>query len=225
MLSAMTHLLFTLMFLCSICYPLKAQLPFHVEEGGGTLRLGLISGKESRWLDACRVKRISATRCSIDDPLLGGGTLRLRVHPLPTTRGFVVEVETDHLPDGLQLLWAFGACNPHHVQRDGAALLPEACRDNVFSDEGHLVSVYYGEVMALRLVQGVTPPESRMILCDAHRQETPLAFYHSGKRTDAPAIASLLSLSTKGHYYFCFYRPNRTADYTYSMLPTLLPDK
>ena len=221
----MKYLFLTLMLLGCIGHPLKAQLPFHLEEGAGTLRLGIVSGEKSRWLDACHLKRnaSAATTCVVDDPLLAGGTLRLCIHPLSTTRGFVLEVEADRLPEGLQLLWAFGACSPKHPTREEASLLPEACRDNVFSDEGHLVSVYYGEVMALRFIQGVTPPESDMRLCDARRQESPLAFFRSGKHTDAPAIASLLPLAKDSRYYFCFYRPNREADYTYTQLPTLFP--
>jgi hypothetical protein len=87
--------------------------------------------------------------------------------------------------------------------------------------EGSAFTLYYGESMKLKVVQGVTPPTSDIRLSDAKKQTTPLEFCSSGKKTDAPALSGVFSLQPNEKYYFCFYLQNKDADYNYYMLPDL----
>lgn len=198
------------------------ELPFRLSRGAGTFRLGVIAGDESRWLDECKLKKTGDRSYIIKDGLLGKGEVRLTICPLTGTSGLVIKVSGSRLPANLALCWAFGACNEDEsLQGRGAALSPEACRDNVFSDEENAVAVYYGESMALRVSLGVAPIGSELRLADARRQTSPLALLNSGKKTDAPVICGLYRWSGQEDCYFCFYKQNARADYNYYQLPQL----
>lgn len=197
-------------------------LPFRMFKGAGTFRLGIVVDNESRWLDECKLKKTSDRTYIIKDALLGVGEISLVICPLTTTEGFVMEVSGSRLPKNISLCWAFGACNEDESLRgQDAAISPAACRDNVFSDEENAFTVYYGESMSLRVVQGIVPIGSELRLADAYRQETPLTLYKSGKKTDAPVISALYPWAVQENCYFCFYKQNAKADYNYFMLPEL----
>lgn len=196
--------------------------PFRLSHGAGTFRLGVIAGDKSRWLDECKLKKTGDRIYIVSDALLGKGEVRLTICPLTDTEGFVVEVSGSRLPQNLSLCWAFGACNEDEtLQKDAAAISPEACRDNVFSDELNAVTVYYGASMALRVTHGVFPIGSQLRLADARKQKTPLELLQSGKKTDAPVITGLYPWEAKENCYFCIYKQNAKADYNYYMLSQL----
>ena len=203
------------------CFAQKQQtvFPFHVAKGAGTFRLGVSVADKSRWLDECAV-RVKGHTYTVKDALLGKGALGLTIYPLVDTDGFIVEVSGSELPEQIQLCWAFGGCDDtFETPKTNASILPETCRDNVFSDEGQAVTVYYGKVMGLKVIQGVTPPNQGMRLGDAYHQTSPLALYTSGKNTDAPVVTALCPWKNGEKYYFCFYTQNEKADYNYFMLP------
>lgn len=202
-------------------------LPFRLPGGAGSFRLGVIRGNESRWLDQCKITKQGQT-CLVKDKLWKDGNITLTVCPLTASEGFILEVSGEKLPEDLRFCWAFGACAPAETTPLADSSLPAAdnvipaaaCRDNVFSTEGNAFTVYYGEVMKLRTVRGVTPVGSDIRLSDARRQETPLALFRSGKKTDSPVISALCPW-TGEKLYFCLYKQNAKADYNYFMLPRL----
>lgn len=209
---------------------LMAQVPeftFQYPELAGTLRLGLVNGEKSVWLQDCKNVKVKqdkpVTTYTVKDPWGGKGELTVRVRPLNDTKGSVMEVEATGLPGGYALAWGFGGCLGAKVPEDhkGTLLHPDYCKDNVFSVEGTAFAVYYGNSRALRIFQAVTPPASDIRLSDARQQETPLAFHRSGKKTDAPALAATCPLANGEKVYFCFYRHAPKADYNYFMMPEL----
>ena len=158
-------------------------------------RLGLISDGKSEWLDESR-KNIQIVTKSLKD-----------------TEGFIVEVFAKEIPEKTELFWSFGG------------ITPELCMDNVFSVEGNAFTLYYGENQALKTIQACVPPASEIRLSDVRKQSTPLAFFDSGKITDAPALAAKLPLEKGEKYYFCFYKQNKKADYNYFMMKELFENQ
>jgi hypothetical protein len=202
-------------------YPEFALLLPHM---AGNLKLGIISGSRSAWLNNPRSVKVASAgggvRYEVTDPLLGSGSLTLRARSLSATDGLLVEAEAAGVPEGVKLLWACGgACG--EVIASAPTLAPERCRSNVFSVEGSAFTLYFGEVMHLKTVHGLTPPESEIRLSDARRQPSPLTFFQSGKQTDAPALTGALPLLNGQKYYFCVYVQSAKADYAYYMLPQL----
>lgn len=196
-------------------------LPLQLPEGTGILRLGLVCGEESRWLDQCKVKN-KGNCYTIEDKLWKGGKVELTICSLTDTQGIILKATAENLPPDTRLCWAFGACDDKAVRTEQDDIIPTgACHDNVFCIEGNAFTVYYGEVMKLRTVHGVMPDSSEPILCDAHQQNNPLTLYRSGKKTDAPVIAALRTWQGGETLYFCLYKQNTKADYNRFMLPAL----
>lgn len=202
------------------------EFSFHLPQMAGNFRIGLSNGKESRWTGDLKKVTFKNEKgrlvYTMKDPLLGNGTLVVKVVKLSDSDGIVLEVEAENLPEGIELIWSFGGCYGKVLDnRTDSRMKPEFCKYNVFSVEGTAFSVYYGESMRLKIIQGVTPLESDIRLSDAHQQQSPLAFYGSGKKTDAPALAAACPLTGEKKLYFCFYTQNQRADYNYYMLPAL----
>ncbi|MCD8539520.1 MAG: DUF4450 domain-containing protein [Leadbetterella sp.] len=199
------------------------EFSFRVPELAGTLKLGVIRGGESVWLKDVSVagfsKENSGVKYTLKDPVLGNGSLVIEAVSLSRTDGLVLEAEARDLQEDVKLFWAFGGASGREIPGGAAGLNPDDCKNNVFSVEGSLFTVYYGESMKLKVFQGVTPPGAEIRLSDAGKQEPPLAFFNSGKRTQTPSLAAALPLKKDDKLYFCFYRQNSRADYNYFMLP------
>ena len=202
------------------------EFAFQLPEMAGNLKFGVIVGDHSKWCSDTKQVRSefknNILTYRISDPILGKGSLTFNVISLSNTDGILIEVSGDRLPENTQLLWAFGGAYGKLLnENDQPTLKPEFCKYNVFSVEWTAFTVYYGESMRLRVIQGVMPISSEIRLSDAHQQESPLAFFNSGKKTDAPALAATVPLENGGKDYFCIYKQNAQADYNYYMLPEL----
>ena len=81
--------------------------------------------------------------------------------------------------------------------------------------------MYYGTTTRLKVVMGVMPLQTETRLSDARQLASPLVFWNSGKKTNAPALAGSNSLLNGETYYYCIYRQNKLADYNYYLLPAL----
>ncbi|MCD7936664.1 MAG: DUF4450 domain-containing protein [Tannerellaceae bacterium] len=202
---------------------------FYMPEQAGQLTFGLVVGNESKWLSETRSRKSSVVKniagaClyEIGDPLLGKGTLLFTVVPLKDSQGVIVEVEGRQLPSGTFLLWSHGgASGAIHPAGNEPAVKPEDCIYNVFSVEESALTLYYGESMNLKVIQAVMPVTSDIRLADERQKESPLVYFHSGKKTGTPSLAGLLPLQEEKKEYFCVYRQNERADYNRFMLPAL----
>lgn len=214
------------------------EFSFHLPQMAGNFRLGIANGTNSLWGSDLKKVSVKKEKASVkdpgakeekgkfiytlQDPLLGNGRVTVKVTGISDSNGIVLEVEAENIPDETRLMWSFGGCYGKVLEDPtDSKLEPAYCKYNVFSVEGTAFSVYYGESMRLRIIHGVTPLDSDIRLSDAHQQQTPLAFYESGKKTDAPALAASTPLKNGEKLYFCFYTQNKKADYNYYMLPDL----
>ena len=195
---------------------------FLLPEMAGSLEFGIIRGEKSKWLKDFSGTKVTADRKSVKYILRGemSGELVIEAVSLQATDGLIIRVTARNFPAGTQFFWAYGGASGKTGSKP--ALLPEYCRYNVFSVEGTAFTTYYGESMKLKVIQGVMPPASVIRLSDAFRQDTPLAFFESGKKTDTPALAAVLPLEKE--QYFCIYRQNAAADYNYFMLPEVFAE-
>jgi hypothetical protein len=207
-----------------------AQLPnfsMRTPELAGTLRFGLIQGETSVWLSDCKTVRIKTeqheTVYIIEHKLLEKGTIEIRTRSLLDTSGQIFKISARNTPETIRLFWAYGGALGEEVQPKNSEnlLIPQYCADNVFSVEGNAFTVYYGTSRRLRIYDALVPPASEIRLSDALKQSTPLDFFNSGKKTDAPALAAISPIKPGEPLYFCFFKQNPKADYNYFMLPKL----
>jgi len=199
---------------------------FFSPETGGYLKTGLILGDKSLWLkNAQSLQSKSSNRgweLRIKDPILGTGELQFQVQPLTDCNGLILQVSGKNLPQGLRFLWAYGGGSADSLSTEKTTFLqPEQCHDNVFSREINAFTMYYGTTTKLRVMVGVTPLQTETKLSNARQTTSPLTFWNSGKKTDAPALGGSNTLVNGETYYYCIYRQNRLADFNYYMLPAL----
>ncbi|MDU1905891.1 MAG: DUF4450 domain-containing protein [Dysgonomonas sp.] len=202
------------------------EFSFLLPEMAGNLKFGIIDGKKSKWLSESKTKEYKQVGNQIiytlSDPIIGKGKLVVETISLSNTDGIVVEVSTENIPENLQLFWSFGGVYGKELTpNETKTLNPLYCRDNVFSVEQTAFTVYYGESMKLKVIQGVMPVTSEIQLSDAYVQGSPLTFFESGKKTDSPALGAVLTLKNNSKEYFCIYKQNDKADYNHYMLPAL----
>ena len=80
---------------------------------GGTLRLGLQNGDNSKWLiDADTIEaryNSGSMRYRISDKLMGSGQLKLKLLALPDADGMILQMEGENLSKGVKLFFALGA--------------------------------------------------------------------------------------------------------------------
>jgi polygalacturonase len=117
----------------------------------------------------------------------GKGNIQVTVQSLRDTKGVIIEVFPENIPDNIELIWSF----------DGGT------KDNVFSIEGHAFTLYYGESMALRAIQGCVSPESKLQI------------------SNSQSLIGRLPVKSGQKHYLCFYVQNAKADYNYFMLADL----
>jgi hypothetical protein len=199
---------------------------FFMPETGGYLLTGLQCGEQSLWLrNAANLKSKAANRgwsLVVKDPILGTGELDVQVQPLTDCNGLILQVSGRKLPKGLQFVWGFGGGSADSLALSKQQFLqPAQCKDNVFSREINAFTMYYGTTARLRVMMGVMPLQTTTRLSDARQLDSPCAFWNSGKKTDAPALAGCNDLLDGETYYYCIYRQNQSADYNYYLLPAL----
>ncbi|GHV25158.1 hypothetical protein FACS1894176_02990 [Bacteroidia bacterium] len=117
----------------------------------------------------------------------GKGNIQVTMQSLRDTKGVIIEVIPENIPDDTELTWSFGG----------------GTKDDVFSIEGNAFTLYYGESMALRTIQGCVPLESELQI------------------SNLTTLNGRLPLQSGQKYYLCFYAQNAKADYNYFMLEDL----
>lgn len=202
------------------------EFAFFFPEMSGNLNFGIISRNQSKWIRETTQHAVKQKDrriiYNISDPILGKGQVTFTVLPLQSSNGIVIEVVGKDLSDSTELFWSFGGGYAKELSRSQTRhLIPDYCKNNVFSVERSAFTMYYGVTVNLKVIMAVTPITSDIRLSDANKQSSPLEFFNAGKRTDAPALAAKLPLLNGKSEYFCFYRQNALADYNYFMLPAL----
>jgi hypothetical protein len=129
---------------------------------GGNLKFGLVLGKQSKWLiQAKQIKaiyRAGSMIYEIQDSLLGKGLLELQVWALGEGEGLVVKTTCLQVPEGLQLVAAYGGATGKKFSRDGEMNVdPESgfylnaagCLDNRYQINENGFNLVYGTGIVL----------------------------------------------------------------------------
>lgn len=217
--------------LSKIAYASHPEFSFLLPEMSGNLKFGIIDGEQTcKWLNElktidCRTGENKITYI-LKDPLLDRGTLIIKAIPLKKTDGIIIEVSANDIPTGMQLLWSYGGASGKILKENDTKILnPIYCKDNVFSIEHTAFTLYYGESMKLKTIEGVMPITSKIRLSDSFLQESPTSLFNSDKNAEFPVLAAILPLNRNSKEYFCIYKQNKQADYNYYMLPALFHEE
>ncbi len=223
--------LFLIVVLCAPCFSM-AQAPnwsLLTPQLGGTLRFGFAIENQSKWFtDFSKIKhKITESEeiYTLTDPILGKGSLIFTIRKLKDSKGAVMQLSSNHLPENAKLIWCYGGASNNDVQDWVPQIMTEDCYQNVFSIEGNSFTLYYGTSRKLKILEALTPPGEKVRLADAQKQQNPAVMLTSGKKTTYQMAASEFDMVDGELYYFCFYFLNPKADYNYDMLPKLFQDR
>ncbi|HTB62826.1 MAG TPA: DUF4450 domain-containing protein, partial [Opitutales bacterium] len=167
----------------------KPEFALYLPGRGGNLRLGIVSGASSKWLNnAAQVVtryRPGSLLYEISDPLLGEqGKLNLTVMVLPTGQGLIVRVASvNALP--VTLVWGYGGANGATGQRGGDIgtenqpitnffqLQPANCSGDAFDMRNGSFMLQFragtARTAADMNILGVVPPDTKLAVADANQ--------------------------------------------------------
>lgn len=197
---------------------------------GGNLRLGLKSGKSTKWLHEAN-QIISRYRpgemiYDIRDPILGrDGTLTVALLAMHTTAGLIIRAEARYVSAGLELLWAYGGVNGQRGRRDGDIgtedvpiseyfqLKPEFCRDNIFA----LGAGTFTLRAKAATIFGLAPANAQLTVADATNWASPAALLASaGGAPELPVVVGHAALTASAPLFLAWQRlsdaPTSTAE-------------
>jgi hypothetical protein len=182
---------------------------------GGNLKLGLIAGKESKWLikaeNITARYRAGSMIYDIQDPMLGKGTLHLVILALSKAEGLVLQARFENVNQDVTLFWAFGGATGKNFSRNGDMgpdpesvfyLKPENCKDNVFSIENNAFTLKYGSNKTLV----GSFPTAGLKIADAAQQQNPLELDQSNTGLN-PVLTGKLKVQNSKDLYFLIQNP------------------
>ena len=141
---------------------------------GGNLKLGIISGKQSKWLtQAASIKatyRPGSMVYEIKDPLLGTGTLLVTVLATYEQEAIMVQVVPKGIPANVQLTTVYGGATGKKFSRDGDIgadpessfyLQPENCGYNFYAIHNNSFQLAYALDLAVLAKEKVDTAQFR----------------------------------------------------------------
>ncbi|MBF4507824.1 DUF4450 domain-containing protein [Flavobacterium sp. JLP] len=185
---------------------------------GGNLKLGLINGKESKWItEASKIdtRYVLGTMCyEIQDPILGNGKLFIDVVALKEKEGFIVKAYGKNIDKKINLLWTFGGATGKKFSRDGDIgadpesvfyLQPEYCINNTYTLNKDFFLLEYGSESNKQKTGNNKSlfgffPDSETHLANANQQNSPLELYNA-KPESLPVITGKTKNVQKDIYW------------------------
>ena len=114
------------------------SVSLNIPELCGVIQFGIIKGNESIWFkDAKNLKVKQDNRIityTLKDKILENGEIIFRMKPMKNADGFLIEMSCINCPGNANLLWCYGgAYNKVIKNKEDCMLLPEYCKENIFS--------------------------------------------------------------------------------------------
>lgn len=139
------------------------NLSFSLTRGGKTLQLNKAAHIESRYRAGTRIY-------TIKDPIMGKGTLVVKVLAMGDAEGMILRIEAKRMPRNLQLHWRFGGAADKRFSREGDLgvdppdsfdLKPEYCTTNEYTLRKNAFDLIFG-AQKNRKLTGVFPENATL---------------------------------------------------------------
>ncbi|MCH4551723.1 DUF4450 domain-containing protein [Aestuariibaculum lutulentum] len=186
---------------------------------GGNFRLGIISETSGKWLtesDFIVSKYIPGTMIyEVRDEWLHNGIIKLEVAAHAENEGMLLKVETENIPESIQLVWAFGGATGKKFHRDGDIgadpeyvfyMHPEYCINNQYEFKDDAFLLHYGSESNKqktgnnRTITGYFP-ESEVKLVEANLSANPKELWQSSVK-ELPVIVGRMPLKKSNTLYW-----------------------
>jgi len=194
---------------------------------GGSVDLAVKHGDKAVWvkdLEWVESRFVSGKRIYMlkDKALLGNGSIRLTALALSDADGFIVRTEAKGLPDGVQLVWIYGAASDKRFSRNGDIgadpadcfwLEASKCAGNQYDIQGQGFTVNYGKGKAL---SGLFPKETMLRTADA-AQLKDLEKLLSSQKSETPLLIASQPVRS-GYGLVVLYNPTTHAKFAPAQL-------
>lgn len=198
--------------------------PFRVETGdvpefgffmphmGGNMRLGLIVGNKSLWLnDAQYIKsrsRGGSRIYEIKDPIIQSGEIVITVLAMSDAEGMILKVDSKNIPNDAYLISTFGGASNKRFFRNGDlgvddpdafSLQPDACLNNQYTISNTSFELTYakGAKGGERKTVGVFPVNAQVKQASPYEIMTPLSVWKSDAEKEKPIVVSKIPLASE----------------------------
>jgi hypothetical protein len=178
--------------------------------------------KDLEWVES-RFVSGKRTYTLKDKALLGKGSIQLTALALSDADGFIVRTEAKEIPDGVQLVWIYGAASDKRFSRNGDIgadpadcfwIAASKCAGNQFDIHGSGFTVNYGKEKKLN---GLFPKETVLHTADA-AQLSDLDKLVRSEPSGTPLLVATQSVR-KGVGQVVFYNPTTHASFMEDQLP------
>lgn len=205
---------------------------------GGNMQLGLIKDSKSLWLnDAEYIKsiyRAGSRIYEIKDPFIQSGKIIISVLAMADTEGLIMKIESENLPNNVDLITTFGGASNKRFFRNGDlgvddpnafGLQPAACINNEFVIKGNSFILEYGQGTkgGSQKIAGVYPENSEVKLASPYAMTTPVNVWKSVAIENKPIVLSKTSLNSSKAYYIAIQN-NEAKRLVYSELKKCFED-
>jgi hypothetical protein len=197
----------------------RPEFVLYLPGRGGNLRLGLRKGGQAKWLLSCRDiefrYRPGELRYVISDELLGEGKVRITAIAYAETEGLILQIEGEGASSDAELIFAYGGITGQRGRRDGDIgtesvpisewfqLKPEFAANNSVELQPGRFSV----TAKAATMTGVTPPDARLQLGDAHSWNDPVQLFTPRKSPPSnPVVVGSMALQGPAPIYLSLQR-------------------
>ncbi len=211
----------------------RPEFAFYMPGMGGNVRLGLLAGGKSLWLDKAEYVesryRPGARLYTVKDPAMGPkGKIDLYVLALGRGEGLILRAVSSGLPAGTELVWSYGGASGARLSRNGDMnadpessfyLLPEYCVENRLEIRGETFALRFGNKRDTFEMSGRFPEGSRLWRGDARRLSTPAEACGVADGRDFPVLIGRKNFGGNDTLFLCLYNTGTRRIDRYAELP------
>ncbi|AXP80147.1 hypothetical protein CJ739_1054 [Mariniflexile rhizosphaerae] len=181
---------------------------------GGNFKLGIVTKTISKWLtesDSIHTTYIPGTMLyEIRDSLLQNGVIKIQVVAHAENEAMILKVETENIPENIELIWVYGGASGKKFSRDGDVgadpesvfyLQPEYCVNNQYTLQKDGFVLYFGsennkqKTGNNRNIIGYFP-KSETKLVEVNPEKNPIELFQSKVKT-LPVVIGKINLNSK----------------------------
>ncbi len=195
------------------------EFALYLKGMGGNLKVGISNGMESKWLsvaDAISTTYNPGTMIySIKDAMLGNGYISLQVVAHAEKEALILKVETENIPNNIDLFWLYGGANAKKFHREGDIgadpesvfyLQPEYCINNEYEIRKTDFLLKFGSETNKqktgnnRQIVGYFPKSSTKLV-EASVEGSPITISNR-KVENHPALMGQIELDSKNTFFW-----------------------
>ncbi|WP_320018223.1 DUF4450 domain-containing protein [Labilibaculum manganireducens] len=193
------------------------EFGFFMPNMGGNLQLGFVNGQNSVWLNsASQIKSTYYPGCriyEIQDSFISNGIIKLAVLALADSDGMIMKIETENIPEGIELLLMYGGASNKRFSRNGDLgvdkpdcfdLHADDCLGNDYSIYKNCFSLDYGQnTKNPRSIEACFPADSKLKTGSPFSLDSPMQVWNSKVSDNKSVLVAKIPLENSVKKFVC----------------------